>query len=241
MSDCDINSYYSEPQCLTCDSSCSTCVNSLDCNMCNDTLCKNCESYGNCSVCDENARMINETCQCNIKFYSVLLSPGNSFCKGCNSTCEDYCTSYLPCDCNSVSFYPKVNVDLCCFNQCPAGYVQFNDTCVLFNTTVVDFTLKSFGNSTDLYGNSLFPLSSLAAPYRGFYFQPGNYSMISSIVLSYSFTVQLWVKQYSPGSIFSIGNFSFYSANTSCFIGFSETSYEFSMVLNEWSVVIIQS
>ena len=193
--DCNINEYYNGSQCSPCLNNCSSCRNSNDCNLCVNSLCTDCSLYNVCSSCTpNNTSIVSGICQCDIKFYPEVQTPGISLCKNCIITCLDYCTGNTPCECNSVTFGTKYNIDVCCFLSCPSGYEIVSNNCSLVNITAMDFTFDNLIEIlfNDDYGNTI-TINSPPYPYiqRGYYFTGAYPITTSEITVSYITTLMI--------------------------------------------------
>ena len=238
--DCDIDQFYDGTQCSACLSSCASCRDGSDCNLCANSLCTDCSVYDVCSACTQNAGIVGSVCVCNIRYYPMLTSPGVSVCDSCNETCLTHCSGSKPCQCDTVTFTTPVNVDYCCYSACPTGYSLFNSECSLVSTTVLHFTFDNFDQIVDSYGNMLTSTLTVASPFRGYYYDATAYSVSNHLILLYTNTIQLWIRQYSFGILFSLGSLSCISSNGVTSIGVSSYSYTFPYAVETWSVLILK-
>ena len=241
--DCNINEYYNGSQCSPCLNNCSSCRNSNDCNLCVNSLCTDCSLYNICSSCAPNASIVSGICQCDIKFYSELQTPGVSLCKSCSITCLDYCTGNTPCECNSIIFNTRYNIDTCCFTSCPSGYEASSNDCLLINITTMDFTFDNLIKTflSDDYGNTI-TINSPPYPYyqRGYFLNNGNSLTTSNITVSETTTFMIWIKQITCGYLLSIDTLNITSNQTGISLLTENNSFWFDFMTFNWTVLILK-
>ena len=129
----------------------------------------------------------------------------------CNDTYQGYgCTSCY------LGFF---SLSTLCLNACPSGYTaSSNNTCILIENLIfsLDFystiqlgTLSGFNigsNSTNEYPN-FDPYDPIPTENRGYYFNGTSYINGTGYSLTSDFYINIWIKVYSSGIVFSKGNY----------------------------------
>lgn len=86
--DCEVDFWLDEEGCNDCLTSCDTCVNDQNCELCFDLECADCPEWETCNACVENASFVGEgedqDCECNENFF---YDPLNAACTQCYSGC----------------------------------------------------------------------------------------------------------------------------------------------------------
>lgn len=229
--DCDIDFYYNDyyQKCISCDGLCDKgCRTWSSCILCSDLSCPSCLSFDEkCSIgvidnCFDGVYDEEKSACC---YENCLLCFGSK--------------EYECLECREGF----VMVETLCIENCPVGYVDFFGVCEKILDVVFDITFdKILGNITDnlsvieiLQPNS----SSRPLPYksRGLYFTDSSYLTLSSFTLPLNFTLVFWIKQLSPGILFSKTPL---SLNTSSSITISPNFHINSLqLLNSWTVYYI--
>ncbi|OMJ94432.1 hypothetical protein SteCoe_2488 [Stentor coeruleus] len=227
--DCNFNQYFNAGNCYYCLSNCTTCRNGNDCILCVNSICKNCSYYYNCTTCINNAALVNNVCECNTGFYSLLDLSMITICK-----LSGICDSATPND---------YIIDQCCYKLCPSSYSLSNSSCILSRSNILDFHLDSLSEMSivDSYSNTL---TILSPPYpyihRGYYMSSNCYIHTETFFIPHSTTLLMWIRQYSPGLIFRFEYLKVSSNNTGFILKYSNNNYFFPAQIFTWGVLVIQ-
>ena len=215
ISDCEYNQ---DLNCRDCKAMCSTCREAQVCNLCEDKICQECESYGTslCVKCKPNASFVAERCVCHTGYVFVQTSEE---CENCRDSC-DVCEGTLHNQCTQCSAEHFLLMGECLEN-CPFGYTETNGQCVDGVGVVFDLNLANqikgelqdslgFGIETGL-GSNFYPDYDSADPVagdsRGYYFRGSSFIEFSQnsegeyLVLPPMFTMLLWIRPQSDGTL----------------------------------------
>ncbi|CAG9335177.1 unnamed protein product [Blepharisma stoltei] len=208
---CDLSHYWSGSSYLSCNSCSKGCVRTLNCNICEDSLCSICSGFGSgkCTQCVYNA--IGTPCTCIAGF---MTSSDGSSCVACSSRCS-HCTdtAYNKCSACNIGFYFFSPTGQC-LNDCPSGYNKGSNTCDYLvdygiNLDLTDNirlnTVSGFdvgwdiANTYPMWTDANDPIPSYK---RGYYFN-GNSYVVSSVMIAPAFAISIWVKPIVAGNILS--------------------------------------
>jgi hypothetical protein len=259
VSTCSILEYpeSSSEDCQSCPKSCLYFCGNNSCNICPDKLCLSCSSFsGSCDVCKNNSSLVNETCDCDIGFYSEYET-----CYTCYKHCKDCSFKFM----HSCTLCPE-NLSLLfegICGRCGLGFIN-SSTCELetsvifnleFNNTIKGVVFDSVNGFEVVTGKSskFYPEYEDFDPYvaflRGFYFN-GKSSFMSVnnelFILPHSFEISFWINPISSsGAIFKKGDLSVYinsSIMNTCINltdGFLCLASSETLLLKSWSKIIL--
>ncbi|OMJ94770.1 hypothetical protein SteCoe_1949 [Stentor coeruleus] len=197
IQNCDIDFYYNDyyKKCMSCDDLCNKgCRTWNSCNLCSKLNCFNCLSFD-----EKCSNVANNNCYDGV-YDEDKLTCCYENCLLCFGSKEYEC---LKC---KEGF---VMIETLCVENCPIGYFEYMGVCekILDIAFHVVFN-RILGNITDnisMIEISQMNLSSKPLLYksRGFYFTDSSYLTLSSFTLPLNFTIVFWIKQFSPGILFS--------------------------------------
>ena len=216
------------------------------CSDCHFTCEHGCHTFASCSFCtlldcdfcsgfeDQECKKISSTC-----IDATLINHERTTC--CSINCNSDCTGPNPCDCVDINYHDKVSIDACCYSECPSGFISKGSKCIQSNSQIMNF---NFGNHQekkwqDVNGNTIYNINTSSFVQRGFYYYEAM-AFISAIVLSHKFTIQLWIKQITPGEILRIDELSIISYDKQTLVITSKEFFQFGALVQSWCVLIIK-
>lgn len=252
--ECQFNEYYDGSLCQLCKSSCQPCRNPLNCNLCQSSLCQKCTDFVSCSTCIDFANINSPWCTCMDGYYENIQLSGDPQCIQCLDTCNTTCNGALPCDCNDYLFSSKVNIDQCCYTNCPDGFILAGIECYRNSSNILDlnFNTIQYNEILDSYNNTLYIIlpgfdyqnSSSMPPFpvqsRGYYFKAQSFAISSHIIINYEFTMQIWMKIVNTGRFLEIDDMQIEAGLGNFTIDQVGHKYVFELFSNDWTVVIIK-
>ncbi|OMJ91054.1 hypothetical protein SteCoe_6524 [Stentor coeruleus] len=204
-----INEFFNETGVYNCLSTCKYgCVQGINCNICFSLLCSICPYFDdNCSQCIQNAILTLGKCSCISNRYQLYDS-----CEICHPLCSE-CISGYKNGCTSCSNTIHYLADGICMAQCPNGYIISGSVCIKSTSEIL--SLKLYNQEVYSTINGLFIGNSISSsidindplPYqnRGYYFIPSNYIFGTQVMFYATFSIGLWAKIYSLGTILTYG------------------------------------
>ena len=238
---CNLNYYFNIYQntYIGCNPSCTQgCSIWGTCNQCLYSDCKTCTNYN--IACNSS---VNNSCLWGYHITTSRECCGN----GCDSCYGPHISNCYSC---ISGLYLLSQV---CVSICPTGYIIIGNNCTANYTNIIDITMNGFqdqitnvnsgiifstGNGTQFYPNGM-PSDPIPAYQRGYYFTSASYMTSTKFILSYNFTISLYLKQIHPGIILAKKNLSISSSSVLYLKITSLFNYAFpGLNNNTWTIIV---
>ena len=254
ISNCAWNEYFlnQQAECEVCDDECTSgCVRAENCSPCADLECKICDCYGEDAECLEciefAAKDENGDCQC--QDGSLYLIETHE-CGECHPSCAKcFGPSNLECTECKDGFFLQYNISAytnICEDTCPTGSIPSGTTCLPpAETDIACFTFDRQTYLTEVNGITLTHqflgtadcVADTLKTYnnRGIWFDQCHYFEITGLILPTSFTIQVWFRATTAGSLFEVNRNEITGIDSENFINFNIIPRSLQFIFSEAS------